>query len=490
MDKIWLAAYPPGVPADIDPDGCGSLVDLLVSACRQHGPHPAFVCMDRFLTYSELDVMSMRLAAWLQSRAMAKGARVAVMLPNVLQYPVALAAILRAGYTVVNVDPLHAERELEQQLRDSGSEAIIVLENFAHTVAAVLPNTGVRHVLVASMGELLGARGTVVNFVVRHVKRQVPDFAIGQMVRFRDALAQGARMPFRQAAPQPSDPAFLQYTAGSDGVAWGAVLTHRNVIANVLQAEAWSVPAMDRPPLVERPTVVCALPLHQMFALTACALWGMRTGAVNILIPNPRDTKGFIDELGKYRVNVLPAVNTLYSALLNDPAFPYLDFSGLKVCHGGGLVVEQAVSERWMAVTGVPITDSYGPAETGAMATCNPCDALDNARPGGAIGLPLPSTEVAIVDDAGRPLPAGRVGEIAIRGPQVMAGYWNRPEETARAMTADGFFRAGDVGVMDEQGYLTIVDRRKDTVPAAGLHAYPNALEAAVAGHPDALRPQ
>jgi long-chain acyl-CoA synthetase len=485
MDKMWLAAYPPGVPAEIDPDGVGSLVDLLEAAFRQHGAHPAFACMDRFLTYAELDVMSMRLAAWLQSRGMAPGARVAVMLPNVLQYPVALVAILRAGYTVVNVNPLHTARELEQQLMGSGSEAIVVLENFAHAVAAVLPKTGVRHVVVASMGELLGARGAMVNFVVRHVKRQVPDFAIGQMVRFRDALAQGARMPFTPLRLQPADTAFLQYAAGADGELRGAVLTHRNVVANVLQTEAWSKPAMDRQQLAERPVVVCALPLCHMFALTTCALWGMRAGAVNVLVPNPRDVRGLVDELAKYRVNVLPAVSTLYSALLNDPGFRHLDFSGMQLCLGAGMAGQQDVSDSWQAVTGVPIIDNYGLAEASALATCH---RLDGANAVGSGGLPLPSTAVAIVDDAGHALPAGRVGEIAVRGPQVTARYWNRPEDTARATTADGYFRTGDTGVMDEHGYVKIVDRRKDMILMSGFAATPNEPEAAPANHADALR--
>jgi long-chain acyl-CoA synthetase len=474
MDKIWLAAYPPGVPADIDPDQVGSLVDLLETAFRQYGPHPAFACMDRVLTYADLDGMSMRLAAWLQSRGMAQGARVAVMLPNVLQYPVALAAILRAGYTVVNVNPLASAHELERQLIDSGSEAIVVLENFAHTVAAVLPDTAVRHVVVASMGELLGARGAMVNFVVRHVKRQVPEFAIGQMVRFRDALAQGARMPFKPVRQQASDPAFLQYASSTDGAARGAVLTHRNVAASVLQTEAWCAPRMAQAPLADRVVVVCALPLHHMFALTACALWGMRTGAVTVLIPNPRDIRGLVDELGKYRVNVLPGVNALFGALLNDPAFRHLDFSHLKLCHGSGMAGQQDVTDGWQAVTGVPVVDSYGLAETAAAATCN--------------GLPLPSTEVAIVDDAGHALPPGHVGEIAVRGPQVMARYWHRPEDTARATTADGFFRTGDTGAIDEHGCVKIVDRRKDMMLLAGFTIQPNEFDAAMAGQPDALR--
>ena len=485
MDKIWLKAYPPGVPADIDPGQYDSLVQLLEESFDKYAANNAFVCMDKFLTYGELDTLSRRLAAWLQSRGMQPGARVAVMMPNVLQYPVALAAILRAGYTVVNVNPLYTPRELEHQLVDSGSEAIVVLENFAHTVAQVLGKTSVRHVLVASMGELLGgAKGALVNFVVRHVKKMVPDFSIPHMVRFKDALAQGARMPFVPAQLKSSDIAFLQYTGGTTGVSKGAILTHRNVIANVLQSEAWSKPAMSRPPLVEFPTIVCALPLYHIFALTACALWGMRVGALNILIPNPRDIKGFIGELAKYRINMLPAVNTLYNALVNHPDFRHLDFSGLKVSNGGGMAVQQAVDDKWHAITGTHIIEGYGLSETAPVATCNRCDVEAFT---GTIGLPVPSTEVAIVDDDGRPLPVGSVGEIAIRGPQVMAGYWNRPEDTARVMTADGFFKSGDVGIMDDNGYVKIVDRKKDMILVSGFNVYPNELEAVIAAHPGVL---
>ncbi|MDN4056481.1 long-chain-fatty-acid--CoA ligase [Massilia sp. YIM B02763] len=485
MDKIWLKAYPPGVPADIDPGQYDSLVQLLEESFGKYAANNAFVCMDKFLTYGELDTLSRRLAAWLQSRGMQPGARVAVMMPNVLQYPVALAAILRAGYTVVNVNPLYTPRELEHQLVDSGSEAIVVLENFAHTVAQVLGKTSVRHVLVASMGELLGgAKGALVNFVVRHVKKMVPDFSIPHMVRFKDALAQGARMPFVPAQLKSSDIAFLQYTGGTTGVSKGAILTHRNVIANVLQSEAWSKPAMSRPPLVEFPTIVCALPLYHIFALTACALWGMRVGALNILIPNPRDIKGFIGELAKYRINMLPAVNTLYNALVNHPDFRHLDFSGLKVSNGGGMAVQQAVDDKWHAITGTHIIEGYGLSETAPVATCNRCDVEAFT---GTIGLPVPSTEVAIVDDDGRPLPVGSVGEIAIRGPQVMAGYWNRPEDTAKVMTADGFFKSGDVGIMDDNGYVKIVDRKKDMILVSGFNVYPNELEAVIAAHPGVL---
>ena len=484
MDKIWLKSYPPGVPADIDPDQYGSLVQLLEESFQKYAANKAFVCMDKFMTYGELDAMSKRLAAWLQSRGLQKGARVAVMMPNVLQYPVALAAILRAGYTVVNVNPLYTPRELEHQLKDSGSEAIIVLENFAHTVQQVLGKTPVRHVVVASMGELLGAKGLLVNFVVRSVKKMVPEFSIPHMVRFRDALIQGRRMSFTAPRIAASDVAFLQYTGGTTGVSKGATLTHRNVIANVLQSEAWLNPSMSQPPVVDFPTIVCALPLYHIFALTACALLGMRVGALNILIPNPRDIPGFIRELAKYKVNMLPAVNTLYNALVNHPDFRHVDFSSLKVANGGGMAVQKAVNDKWHALTGTNIIEGYGLSETAPVATCN---RSDTAGFTGTIGLPVPSTEIAIVDDDGRALPLGSIGEIAIRGPQVMSGYWNRPDETAKVMTADGYFRSGDIGIMDDNGYVKIVDRKKDMILVSGFNVYPNELEEVIMAHPGVL---
>jgi long-chain acyl-CoA synthetase len=485
MDKIWLKSYPPGVPAEIDPDQYGSLVQLLEESFQKYAANNAFVCMDKFLTYGELDSMSKRLAAWLQSRGMAKGARVAVMMPNVLQYPVALAAILRAGYTVVNVNPLYTPRELEHQLKDSGAEAIVVLENFAHTLQQVMGKTPVRHVLVASMGEMLGgAKGMLVNFVVRSVKKMVPEFSLPSSVRFKDALAQGARMPFQPVQLKNSDVAFLQYTGGTTGVSKGATLTHRNVIANLLQGEAWSAVAMNEEPVVEFPTIVCALPLYHIFALTVCALWGMRVGALNILIPNPRDIPGFIKELGKYKFNSLPAVNTLYNALVNHPDFKHLDFSGLKLANGGGMAVQQAVNDQWKAITGKCIIEGYGLSETSPIATANRCDI---AAFTGTIGLPIPSTEVAILDDDGKELPLGSVGEIAIRGPQVMAGYWNRPDETAKVMTPEGYFKTGDVGIMDDKGYVKIVDRKKDMILVSGFNVYPNELEGVIAAHPGVL---
>ena len=485
MDKFWLKSYPDNVPADIDPDQYRSLVQLLDESFIKYADRHAYVCMDKFLTYAQIDHYSRDVAAWLQSRGMQKGARVAIMMPNVLQYPIAIAAILRAGYTVVNVNPLYTPRELEHQLIDSGSEAIIVLENFATTLEQVLPRTPIKHIVVANMGEMLGGvKGMLVNFVVRSIKKMVPAFSLPNAVRFKDVLTQGARMTFTPVAASAQDVAFLQYTGGTTGVSKGATLTHRNVIANVLQSEAWSQPAMRKPPAVEQMTIVCALPLYHIFALTTCAMWGMRMGALNILIPNPRDIGGFIKELRKYKFNMLPAVNTLYNALLNHPDFAAIDFSMLKICNGGGMAVQQTVNDKWKAATGVCIIEGYGLSETAPVATCNRSDLTTFT---GNIGLPVPSTDIVILDDDGVPVALGERGEIAIRGPQVMAGYWMRPDETAKAMTADGFFKSGDIGIMDADGYVKIVDRQKDMILVSGFNVYPNELEGVIAAHPGVL---
>jgi long-chain acyl-CoA synthetase len=360
-----------------------------------------------------------------------------------------------------------------------------VLENFATTLEQVLARTQVKHIVVASMGEMLGgAKGMLVNFVVRNVKKLVPAYSLPNAVRFKDMLSQGARMTFTPVETTPQDVAFLQYTGGTTGVSKGATLTHRNIIANVLQTEAWSLPAMQKPPVVEQMTIVCALPLYHIFALTACAMWGMRVGALNILIPNPRDIGGFIKELRKYQINMLPAVNTLYNALVNHPDFGAVDFSALKIANGGGMAVQQAVNDKWKAATGVDIIEGYGLSETSPVATCNRSDLTGFT---GTIGLPVPSTDIAILDDDGMPVPLGERGEIAIRGPQVMAGYWNRPDETAKVMTADGFFKSGDVGIMDANGYVKIVDRKKDMILVSGFNVYPNELEGVIAAHPGVL---
>ncbi|HJV00821.1 MAG TPA: long-chain-fatty-acid--CoA ligase, partial [Burkholderiaceae bacterium] len=414
-----------------------------------------------------------------------KGARVAVMMPNVLQYPIAIAAILRAGCTVVNVNPLYTPRELEHQLNDSGAEAIIILENFATTLEPVVAKTAIKQIVVASMGDLLGTlKGPLVNFMVRNVKRMVPTYSLPNATSFKRALSAGASMELKQVDLGQDDVAFLQYTGGTTGVSKGAILTHRNVIANVLQNDAWAQPGLMREPRVDSLVIVCALPLYHVFALTACCLMGTRWGAMNVLIPNPRDIPGLIKELSKYKFNLLPAVNTLYNGLLHNPDFAKLDFSSLKICNGGGMAVQKAVNDKWLAVTGVPIIEGYGLSETSPSATINPTDANEFS---GSIGLPIPSTEIAILDDDGRPVVLGQSGEIAIRGPQVMAGYWNRPEETARAMTPDGFFKTGDIGIMDERGYTRIVDRKKDMILVSGFNVYPNEIEGVVVGHPAVL---
>ncbi|CAN7615206.1 long-chain-fatty-acid--CoA ligase [Pseudoduganella sp. LjRoot289] len=481
MDKIWLKSYPEGVPAEIDNTQYSSVTHLLEESFRKYADRNAYVCMDKFLTYREVDQMSQQLGAWLQSKGLAKGARVAIMLPNVLQYPVAMAGILRAGYTVVNVNPLYTPRELQHQLNDSGAEAIIVLENFATTVQQVLSATKVKHVIVGSMGDLLGGlKGTIVNFVVRNVKKMVPAYALPSAVSFKKVLAEGARLKLKAVPQTHDDIAFLQYTGGTTGVSKGAVLLNRNVISNVLQNEAWLQLDTSGNPVV----FVCALPLYHIYSLTISAFMGMRFGGMNILVPNPRDIPGFVKELAKYPVVVFPAVNTLYNALLNNPEFAKLDFSTYKVCNGGGMAVQQAVADRWLKLTGTPIIEGYGLSETSPVATANRPDIKEFT---GTIGLPIPSTEIKILDDDGVEVALGLPGEIAIRGPQVMAGYWQRADETAKTMTADGFFKTGDVGIMDERGYTRIVDRKKDMILVSGFNVYPNEVEGVVAAHPGVL---
>jgi long-chain acyl-CoA synthetase len=481
MDKIWLQSYPAGVPAEIDNTKFSSVTHLLEESFRRYADRNAYVCMDKFLTYREVDQMSQQLGAWLQGKGLEKGARVAIMLPNVLQYPVVMAGILRAGYTVVNVNPLYTPRELQHQLNDSGAEAIFVLENFAHTVQSVLASTKVKHVVVGTMGDLLGGlKGTIVNFVVRNVKKMVPAFSLPNATSFKKVLSEGSRMTLQPVQLGHDDIAFLQYTGGTTGVSKGAVLLHRNVVSNVLQNEAW----LQLPASGEQVVFVCALPLYHIYSLTISAFMGMRLGGLNVLIPNPRDIPGFVKELAKYRVAVFPAVNTLYNALLNNAEFAKLDFSSYKVCNGGGMAVQQAVADRWLKLTGTPIIEGYGLSETSPVATANRVDIKEFT---GTIGLPIPSTDIKILDDDGNEVPLGQPGEIGIRGPQVMAGYWQRPDETAKSMTADGFFKTGDVGIMDERGYTRIVDRKKDMILVSGFNVYPNEIEGVVAAHPGVL---
>ena len=481
MEKVWLKSYPPGVPAEIDTSRYASITALLEESFATNRSKPAFACMGKTISYGELDELSLRLAAWFQSKGLAPGARIAVMMPNVLQYPVALAAILRAGYVVVNVNPLYTPRELEHQLKDSGAEAIVILENFAKTLQAVIGHTAVRHVVVASMGDLLGPKGCIVNFVVRRVKKMVPAWSLPGHVRFNDALADGARQSFRRVEQHPDDVAFLQYTGGTTGVAKGATLLHRNLIANVLQSQAWLDAARVKHPDVGAGITVAALPLYHVFALTVCGLLTIRSGGLAVLIPNPRDIAGMIKSLQGYAINTFPAVNTLYNAMLNHPDFDKLDFSKLMVANGGGMAVQEAVAKRWYEKTHTPIVEGYGLSETSPSVTCNPTTVTEYS---GTIGLPLPSTEVSIRDDDGNELPIGAAGEICIRGPQVMAGYWQRPDETAKVMTDDGFFKSGDIGVMDERGYVKLVDRKKDMILVSGFNVYPNEVEDVVAKLP------
>ncbi|WP_175979643.1 long-chain-fatty-acid--CoA ligase [Caballeronia zhejiangensis] len=481
MNKTWLASYPSGVPAEIESDRYRSVTDLLEQSFRLYAGKPAFACMGASISYAKLDALSRDLAAWLQSTGLRKGARVAIMMPNVLQYPVALAAILRAGYVVVNVNPLYTPRELEHQLKDSGAEAIILLDNFAATLQAVVHETTIRHVVVATLGDLLGAKGCLVNFVARHVKKLVPAWDLPGHTAFNAALARGRHMAFTPVEQQPDDIALLQYTGGTTGVAKGAVLPHRSLIANMLQTQAWLEPARAQRPTSGQLTTAIALPLYHVFALTACGLLTIQTGALGVLIPNPRDIGGMIRTLRRYRITMFPAVNTLYNAMLDHPDFAQLDCSRLFAAVGGGAPVQQAVAQRWLEKTGVPIIEGYGLTETTACVTCNPADSTQR---GGTIGLPLPSTEVSIRDDAGNEAVPGEPGELCIRGPQVMAGYWNRPDETAHVMTADGFFKSGDIAVMDEHGFLKIVDRKKDMILVSGFNVYPNEIEDVVAAHP------
>ncbi len=488
MDRFWLKNYPQGVPADVDVTQYRSLPELMEDSFRKFAQRRAFVFMDHVLTYAELDRLSAAFGAWLQGTGLARGTRVAIMMPNVLQYPVALAGALRAGYIIVNVNPLYTPRELEHQLKDSGAEVIVVLENFAATLQQVVARTSIKHVIVTSIGDLLGfPKSAVVNFAVRRVRKMVPTYSLSGHLQFTDVLEEGRRRALKRVELAPDDIAFLQYTGGTTGVAKGAVLTHRNMIANLLQCEAWLQPALhdtNRGPLPEQFVYVCALPLYHSFALVANCLFGMRIGAVNVLIANPRDIHQMVKDLRKHAFNVLPAVNTLLNAMAENAEFRKLDFSGLRISIGGGMAVHKAVADKWLALTGCPIVEAYGLTETSPAATCNPILIREWS---GSIGLPFPSTEIAILDDAGQPVPLGQPGEIAIRGPQVMASYWQRPDETAKVMTSDGFFKSGDIGIMDERGYTRIVDRKKDMIIVSGFNVFPNEIEAVVAMHPGVL---
>ncbi len=483
--RPWLASYPASMPTEIGPLPADSIGDLIVAACKQYAGRAAFTCMGRTMTYAELEKRSADFGAYLQARGLAKGARVAIMMPNVLQYPVAMTGVLRAGYAVVNVNPLYTPRELEHQLKDSGAEAIVILENFASTLQSVLSRTPVKHVIVATMGDMLGGlKGTIVNFVVRRVKKMVPTWSLPGHVTFLAALKEGSARSFKPVKVGADDIAFLQYTGGTTGISKGATLLHRNIVANVVQNLLWQETAYIKKTRPTSLTFICALPLYHIYALTVNALMGMQQGAHNILIPNPRDIPGFVKELQKYPFNVLPGLNTLFNALLNNEDFRKVDFKPLLLTFGGGMAVQRSVADRWKKLTGVVISEGYGLSETAPVATVNRFDADEFTA---TIGLPIPSTEVSIRDDGGNEVPLGEVGEICIRGPQVMAGYWNRPDETAKVMTTDGFFKSGDMGFMDERGYTKIVDRKKDMILVSGFNVYPNELEDVVAQHPGVL---
>lgn len=484
-EKPWLKSYPKNMPAEIGALPYKSIGEFLVGACKRFAGRPAFVCMGKSITYAELERLSAAFGAYLQARGLEKGARVALMMPNVLQYPVAMMGILRAGYTVVNVNPLYTPRELEHQLKDSGAQAIVILENFAGTLQSVIARTPVKHVIVAAMGDMLGGlKGAIVNLVVRRVKKMVPAWSLPGHVKFNAVLKTGATIAFKPPTVSGDDIAFLQYTGGTTGISKGATLLHRNVLSNVAQNSLWVEDAYTVKPKPAHLNFICALPLYHIFALTVNALMGMQQGAQNVLIPNPRDIPGFVKELAKYPMHIFPGLNTLFNALLNNEEFRKLDFKPLILTLGGGMAVQKGVAERWKALTGCPVSEGYGLSETSPVATANKFSSSDFT---GTIGLPLPSTEIAIRDDDGNNVPLGEVGEICIRGPQVMAGYWNRPDETAKVMTKDGFFKSGDMGFMDERGYTKIVDRKKDMILVSGFNVYPNELEEVVAHHPGVL---
>jgi long-chain acyl-CoA synthetase len=480
LEKIWLKSYPPGVPAEIDVNEYASLREVLEESCAKFGSRPAYSCMGRTITFAELDRLSAAFGAFLQGRGLAKGARVALMMPNVLQYPVCLFGILRVGCTVVNVNPLYTPRELEHQLNDSGAEMIVVVENFAHTLAEVLSKTEVKHVLVTTIGEMLGLKGVLVDFVLRHVKKMIPPWDIPGRMRLSDALAEGGRRKLEPVAIGHEDIAFLQYTGGTTGVAKGAMLLHRNIIANLLQAGAWVKPFLGN----KRHVVITPLPLYHIFSLTANCLIFMTLGAENVLITNPRDVSGLVKEMSKHSFTAITGVNTLFNALLNNAEFQKLDFSTLQMTLGGGMAVQEAVAERWEKVTGKALIEAYGLTETSPAATINP---LDLPEYNGAIGLPISSTDLVLRDDDGNEVALGERGEICIKGPQVMAGYWKRPEETAKIIDRDGWLATGDIGVVDERGYVRIVDRKKDMILVSGFNVYPNEIEAVVAMHPGVL---
>ena len=484
-DRPWLSSYPQGVPADIDIAQYPSLVALMEESFGKYADRTAYSFMGKDVSYAETDKQSRSFAAYLQGLGLVKGDRVAAMMPNCPQYPIAVAAILRAGLILVNVNPLYTPRELEHQLKDSGAKAIVIMENFGTTLQQCIAATPIKHIVLTSMGDRLGfLKGALVNYVVRNVKKMVPTFSLPGAVRFNDALDKGASRKPQPVTIGPDDVAVLQYTGGTTGVSKGAVLLHRNVIANVLQSEAWNAPVMAQVPANEQPTSVCALPLYHIFAFTVGMMLGMRTGGKLILIANPRDIAGMLKELSKHTIHSLPAVNTLFNGLANHPDFNTVNWKNLKISVGGGMAVQSAVAKLWLEKTGCPICEGYGLSETSPSTTCNPTNSTSYT---GTIGVPLPSTWLKLLDDDGNEVAMGERGEIAIKGPQVMAGYWQRPDETAKVMTPDGYFKSGDIGVVDERGYFKIVDRKKDMILVSGFNVYPNEVEDVVALIPGVL---
>jgi long-chain acyl-CoA synthetase len=485
MDKTWLKQYPAGVPANVDVQQYASLVALLDESFKKYAARTAYKFMGKAISFAQVDDASRALAAYLQAQGLEKGDRVALMMPNVPQYPVAIAAVLRAGYVVVNVNPLYTPRELEHQLKDSGAKAIILLENFAATLQQVQASVPAKKVILTALGDMLGfPKSLIVNYVVRKVKKMVPAFELPGAVAFNDALSQGRGKSFKPATLGPDDIAVLQYTGGTTGVSKGAVLLHRNLVANILQSEAWYQPALTKIPAGEPIVTICALPIYHIFGFNTNVMLSMRMGGCNILIPNPRDLPAVFKELRGEKFHSFPAVNTLFNAMANHAEFGSVDWSSLVLSVGGGMAVQNATAKLWLEKTGCPIVEGYGLSETSPSATCNP---VDSTAYSGNIGLPLPNTELALLDDDGREVPLGTPGEIAIRGPQVMAGYWQRPDETAKVMTPDGFFRSGDIGVVDERGYFRIVDRKKDMILVSGFNVYPNEVEDVVTQMPGIL---
>ena len=482
MEKLWLNSYEQGVNADIDITRYKSITDVFNQSAQKFGGKPAFCNMGKTLTYAETAKLITDFASYLQNvLKLPRGERVAIMMPNLLQYPVALFGTLQAGMVVVNTNPLYTPRELEHQLKDSGATTIIVLENFANTLELVLPRTQIKHVIVASVGDMFGTiKGTLMNFVLRKIKKAVPEYRIPNAVPFQTAMKQGAVLPFTKVDITREDTAFLQYTGGTTGVAKGAVLSHGNICANMLQAKEWI-----RNQLREgKETVIAALPFYHIFALTVNLMIFTNAGSKIILITNPRDMKGFIGELKKERISVFVGVNTLFNGMVNQPDFATVDFSDLRLTLGGGMATQKAVAEKWKKITGTPIVEAYGLTEASPGVCCNP---LNIETYSGGIGLPIPSTEIELRDADGNEVPQGQPGEMWICGPQVMKGYWNRPEETAKVLDARGFLATGDIAVMDEKGWFKLVDRKKDLIVVSGFNVYPNEVEDVAASHPKVL---